>query len=250
LVFGEVADDYDEYRAGYPAAVVDAMVTYLGRTPEAIVEVGAGTGLATEALAAIGAPITCVEPDASMAAILARKFPAGSTPPVDVVNAGFEDFTPARRVDLVVSAQAWHWVSPADRLRLAHEALVPGGVLALTGHQYGFADPEMLPALTVAYQRYAPHLVHGSAAQSGSDWKVSEMVGSPLFTDTTNRVFSSDVDYPTERYLRLLTTFSAHRMLPPDQCQALLDAIAAIVDEHGGVVVQRLSTVLALGRAV
>src|SRR5439155_12318740 len=43
LVFGEVADEYDDVRPGYPAVLARAVVEY-ARDPAWFVEVGAGTG--------------------------------------------------------------------------------------------------------------------------------------------------------------------------------------------------------------
>ncbi|WKU05956.1 hypothetical protein [Micromonospora sp. HUAS LYJ1] len=45
--FGEVADDYDEIRPGCPAALAATILAYHGGPPTRLVEVGAGTGLAT-----------------------------------------------------------------------------------------------------------------------------------------------------------------------------------------------------------
>jgi ubiquinone/menaquinone biosynthesis C-methylase UbiE len=50
MVFGEVADDYDEVRPGYQAELARAVVEYADG-PARLVEVGAGTGKATAALA-------------------------------------------------------------------------------------------------------------------------------------------------------------------------------------------------------
>jgi hypothetical protein len=60
--------------------------------------------------------------------------------------------------------------------------------------------------------------------------------------------FDAVLRYPTARYLRLLSTFSPHRMLPASRRAALRGALAAVVDAHGGVVATRLSTTLAMGR--
>src|SRR5439155_16461414 len=46
-VFGEVAGDYADVRAGYADELVTAVFDYLGRVPERVVEPGAGTGKAT-----------------------------------------------------------------------------------------------------------------------------------------------------------------------------------------------------------
>src|SRR4051812_41731103 len=74
-VFGAVADLYEKQRPGYPPAVADAIIAYHGGVPASVAEIGAGTGKGTEVLAAIGAPLTCIEPDLRMAELLGAKFP-------------------------------------------------------------------------------------------------------------------------------------------------------------------------------
>lgn len=49
-LFGAVAGGYDEVRPGYPSQIVAAVRAYHGGVPGALVEVGAGTGLATRTL--------------------------------------------------------------------------------------------------------------------------------------------------------------------------------------------------------
>ena len=128
-VFGEVADEYERVRPGYPPALVDDVLAYAGPAGRPALEVGAGTGKATVAFAGRGVPVTGLEPDPAMAAVLARR--TGGVPGVSVVPCAFEAYRPDRRYGLLYSAQAWHWTDPVRRWRLAAEALAPGGALAL-----------------------------------------------------------------------------------------------------------------------
>jgi SAM-dependent methyltransferase len=250
LVFGEVAQAYDDVRAGYPAVIAERIFGYVGgRCP--VVEVGAGTGKATGMFLAAGAEVTCVEPDPAMAAVLRARFGGR----VRVELCGFEAWAPsAGGVPLVCSAQAFHWVDPRVRWQLAHDALAPGGVLALFGHAYGFADDALARAVhEEAYGRLAPELLDpaGDArALSGPEdgWFHVDMAGSGLFTGITSSHVESVLAYPTGRYRRLLGTFSVHRMLPEGRRERLHDAIDEVVDRHGGVVRLRLDTLLTMGR--
>jgi SAM-dependent methyltransferase len=245
LVFGEVAGEYEDVRAGYADDLVTAVFDYVGAIPARVVEVGAGTGKGTEPFAARGVPVTCIEPDPAMAAVLSGRFPDA-----EVVVSRFEDWTPPPGgVPLLVCAQAWHWVDEASRLALAHAALAPGGVLALFGHRYGAGDPPMEAAINKAYAREAPELLDPPQHSRGprADWMTTELSASPLFTGVTQRTFQRIELYPTERYIRLLNTFSAHRMLPGDRRARLFEGVAEAVDAHGGVVSVDLCTVLALG---
>ena len=240
LVFGEVADEYDDVRPGYPAELVDAVFEYAGAVPDAMVELAAGTGKATALFAGRVPSVTCVEPDPAMATVLTARF--GSR--VTVRLGRFEDWVPpAGGVPLLACAQAWHWMDPQRRLWLAHEALAPGGVLALFGHGYLFNDLATRTEVTEVYARYAPELIVDDV-----DRHVPEPHASPLFTDGRTVEFETVLPYPTARYLALLNTFSPHRMLADDLRATLHRGIGEVIDARGGVLDVRLLTGLILAR--
>jgi len=248
-VFGEVADAYDDVRPGYPVEVADRIVGYLGRRPAWIVESGAGTGKGSVVLRTIGVPLICIEPDPAMAALLARRFTGDELVSVEVSR--FEDWTPPDGgVDLLAAAQSWHWVDPQRRTRLAHDALAPGGVLAVFGHYYGFADQALGDALTEVYDRIAPEISESSAAHRhpATAFHPDELRSSELFTGFEEQIVVSVVPFPTRRYLTLLSTFSGHRMLDQPIRDRLHAALAEVIDDRGGVVEQKLSTGIWMAR--
>jgi SAM-dependent methyltransferase len=248
-VFGVVAGRYDEVRPGYPAALAEAVMAFAGM-PERIVEIGAGTGKATEAFARYGVPMTCLEPDPAMAAVLRTR--AAAMPHVKVVEVSFEDWpAPPAGVGLFVCAQAWHWIDPEVRCLKAQGLLVDGGALALFGHKYAFTDRRLEAALDRVYAEVAPELLDDPATREPppeEHWLTREIVGSGLFADVRHETFPTVVPYATARYVRLLETFSPHLGLAPGRRAALHARLAEAVDEHGGTVDVRLDTLLVLGR--
>jgi SAM-dependent methyltransferase len=243
LVFGEVAEEYDAVRAGYPAGLLDVIIGFAGNRPREMVEVGAGTGLATALFATLHAPITCVEPDPEMAAVLAQRFAGNEM--VDVVVGDFEDWTPPRDgVDLLYCAQAWGWIDPAVRMRLAAEAVHPGGVLALFGHDYHVVDDRLADGIDDIYAGYAPAL-HTRTRPPQID---PEFATAPCWTSPRTARFTRLISYATSDYLRLLRTFSPYRMMRPDLRSSLLGDVGRAIDAAGGTIDQRVDTTLFVAR--
>ncbi|MFF5173398.1 class I SAM-dependent methyltransferase [Micromonospora sp. NPDC000089] len=239
-VFGEVADSYSTARPGYPADLAQAILTYHGRRPELLVEVGAGTGLATELLVGLAARTTCVEPDARMAEVLAARFPQ-----IDVVVSPFERWAPpAAGVPVLACAMAWHWLDPAGRNRLAHDALAPGGTLAVFAHRYDYVDPAQSAAIRAAIESVDP----ARHVDAPEDWFHVDVRGSGLFADVRSLAFRRAVPLSTAAYQRLMATFSPQLRRPGELRERVQEAIGATVDGFGGTVTLDLRTTLVLAR--
>lgn len=109
--FGAAADLYDRIRPGYPSEAARWM---LGEPADAgaltVVDLGAGTGIFTRVLAALGARVIAVEPDGGMRDKLAANTPAVATGQVSLAE-GSAEHIPLENgsVDVVVAAQAYHW---------------------------------------------------------------------------------------------------------------------------------------------
>jgi SAM-dependent methyltransferase len=119
-LFGDAVDEYDAGRPDHPAGVFDALEPLAGRR---VLDVGAGTGIATRALVARGADVVGIDTDATLLTRGRRRSPAVCW----VVADGVRLPVPDRSVDLVCFAQAWHWLDPDRRCEEVHRVLRPGG---------------------------------------------------------------------------------------------------------------------------
>lgn len=239
LSFGQAAERYDRYRPGYPAQLV-ADVLALGAGGR-VLEAGAGTGRATRELARRGATVVAVEPDPAMAE-LARQNTGGLS--VRVEQCPFEDHQPAPGgFDLVVSAQAWHWIDRAGGSAVARRALGPGGVLALWWNQAGELQGPVWEAIHAAYARHAPELGRHNLSCVLPE---HDTIADPAegFGPWTRRVYDWSVTYDAESYRGLISTHSNHLGLPPARRERLLAAVRDAVLTTGNQVPYPYRTLL------
>jgi SAM-dependent methyltransferase len=116
--FGTAAERYDRSRPRYPEA---ALRWLLGDQPRRVVDLGAGTGILTRQLVALGHDVVAVDPDP----VMRKRIGPGVT-----VIAGTAERIPLpdASVDAAVAGQSYHWF---DRERAHPEiarVLRPGGV--------------------------------------------------------------------------------------------------------------------------
>lgn len=125
--FGAEVKRYDSGRPEYPREAVGWMLEAAGPM-QRIVDVGAGTGKLTRAVAAVsGAEIVAVDPDAGMLSRL-----TAASPGIRALQGTAERLPlPDASVDAVLLGQAWHWVEPVAASAEIGRVVRPGGMLGL-----------------------------------------------------------------------------------------------------------------------
>jgi SAM-dependent methyltransferase len=157
-LFAQVADLYDEVRPDYPDHLYDVLSTVAGPLDgRHVLDLAAGTGLASRALSARHAQVVAMDISAGMLTALRRR-----TPSVPAVAASGEHlpFRP-HAFDLIVCATAWHWVETEPAVEEIRRVLRPGGHLALWWANHRWADGiDWEAAQSAVYERWAQ--LHGS----------------------------------------------------------------------------------------
>jgi SAM-dependent methyltransferase len=256
LSFGQVAELYDRTRPSYPPELVSDVIAFAGPKGSPALEVGAGTGKATELFAARGVSVLALEPSAEMAALARRR--CAAYPAVEVEEIDFERWQPGGRCFvLVFSAQAWHWVRPGVKYVQARLALQDGGALAVFWNLAAWDRCEARSGLLAAYERAAPRFVprpgpmHPAAPAPPllwGDWE-REIGTAAGFEASELRQYEWNLTYPGAEYQALLRTHSDHMLLPEAQREDLLEQIGAAIDAQGGELTVPYVTRLCLARA-
>lgn len=211
--FDRAASDYHRFRPRYPTALIDAAIGALASTAH-VLEIGPGSGIATEAFANRGLRVTAIELGEQLAREAADNL--RGHPQVAVHHASFDDWSPPSGVlfDAVVAATAWHWLDPATKYHRAHSMLQEGGRLAFWSALHVVPDggDPFFEELQEVYDelgqsRPADH--HFPKPGELLDQR-GDIADSGLFRDARIEHFDWEIRYTAEDYIGLLQTFSGH----------------------------------------
>jgi SAM-dependent methyltransferase len=215
--FGAAAGQYARARPGYPADAVDWLVPAAARR---VLDLGAGTGKFTAALAGRALDVVAVEPSARMLAELTAALPGV------VAHRGTAEATglPDGCVDAVVVAQAWHWVDPARAVPEVARVLRPGGSLGLVWN----VRDDSVPWVRDVW----------SLAQRGTEQEQVLEVEHPVVGAPFGALerFTTSFEHVTDRagILDLLASRSYVIVLPEAERAALLAEVADVLATHPG----------------
>lgn len=256
--FGGAAERYDRARPDYPAQLVDDVIAFAGAAPgEEVLEVGVGTGKAARMFCDRGLRVLGVEPDPRMAAVASQQA-ATAAHNLRILVSDFEAAElPGDAFPLVYSAQAWHWVQPERGFAKAHQCLRRGGVIAAFWNRVDWTRCELRAELDDAYNRSGVDLVENGpmdpadtrSFELGEEWR-EQVAAAGGFAGVEVRSYTRTLRYTSGEYVELLQTHSDHILLYPDVREQLLEAVASVIDSHGGVLRLPSPTILCLARAV
>ena len=243
--FDTIANLYDKFRPEYPPELVEAVINLSGILGGGrILEIGSGTGKATRLFARRGYSIHCIEQGCNLAAVAARNLQ--EWPGVTFETNRFEESSDRfSDFDLVISAQAFHWVPKEIGYVKAARALKPGGALALFWNMYPGSHGQIDTDLERIYNAIAPELGNpGTDSEEVIQERLQDINASGCFGKVTLERFPWSQTYRTREYLGVLNTYSDHLRLSAAIRQRLFDAISAAIDGHGGLVERNYVTVL------
>jgi SAM-dependent methyltransferase len=234
FTFNAVALLYDASRPSYPDQLFDDVIAEgeLAKG-ERILEVGSGTGKATEKFARRGFSILAVEPGAQM--IVAAKKALADFNNVSFEETTFEGWEPdGGTFGIVAAAQSWHWVDPATSFAKAAKVLRLNGVLAIFGHA-GVGSP-LADQFQQIYRRHLPDFVNAAPERAwlNSELWVASFDASGLFKPVMHKVYPWRWTHTAKSYTDYLGTLSHHRLMEPKMRDAILADIAEAITAYGG----------------
>lgn len=251
--FNTAAEAYNTYRPHYPQALFDKLIADTHLTAQSrLLEIGPGTGQATEPLARCGYDITAIELGeqlATKAREVLSKYRC-----VNIISGAFEDvMLPDAYFDLVFSATAIHWIKPEYKFAKPHKILKPGGYLVIihTEHISGGESDAFHRASQPIYDKYATG--NSPVGQTSDDPlpTIAELqpptIDNSLFTMESFTVFPVVHTYSADDWAGLVGTYSPTLAMEPTARREFLGALTNLINtEFGGTMEHRFGMTLAI----
>ncbi len=214
--FSAAADAYERGRPGYPAEAMAWIAERLEIGPgRNVLDLAAGTGKLTRALVPFGGRVIAVEPIDEM-----REHLFAALPDVEAFDGTAEAIPlPDGSVDVVASAQAFHWFRADEALREIHRVLRPGGGLALVWNLRDLSDPLQARIQEIL----APH---GGDARSHRDFDPVAIVDqSELFGPVEHRSWPYEQRLSRAHLVDRIASTSYIAILDPDARAEVLSQV-------------------------
>lgn len=217
LTFGAHADAYERARPAWPANAARWLV------PEdavLVVELGAGTGKLTRAVAALGVRVVAVEPDPRMLAVLrglGLEGVEGSAEAIPVEDG---------EADAVVAGSSLHWFELEPALREIHRVLRPGGRLGFGWNHRDVRHPA-IAAMSRAIYAGAPS--QRTMGWQRKDWRTAT-TEEGLFRDVEHMLFEHVHELPRRALEDHLMSYSGLAVLPEGERRRVFMEVAEILD--------------------
>jgi SAM-dependent methyltransferase len=252
-LFGLDPITYRMGRPDYPDAVYETLVRRCGLGPNTrVLEVGPGTGLATQHLLRAGAHVTAIEPDESLASYL---HDTAASSELDIVHSTFEEADVARaHFDLAVAATSFHWMDQETALAKLGLALKPRGWAALWWTL--FRDPQQTDEFSRAVEQVLGPTSRGAfdepdrpPFQLDESHRRRDLRRWAGLEDVTSEVTTWDHELTPPQARALYASMATVIRRAPDEQERILSAVERIATETtGGLVRRRFVTALYTGR--
>jgi len=251
--FDVFAETYHSVRPGYPVQLYADIKELCGLdSTSRLLEIGAGSGIATVELAKFGGKIVAIEPGSHLAAI-ARKQTEGMKN-VEVLEETFEGFEFSDRFDAILAFTAYHWIDEGIKYRKVLDLLDDAGSLVLVWNSFFLSDSPATIEVNRAYSEYLPDVYHSESSVSVVEVnegvlaklhrREQEVIQNSLLYTIALRKYYTAYNYNAETYPKFLNTFPKIVEVSEEKRKKFFARISEIVEQHGTIAVPVLTTLI------
>ncbi len=249
--FDVFAETYHSIRPGYPAQLYVDIKKLCGvGKGSRILEIGAGSGIATVELAKICGRVVAIEPGKHLAAIARKQTKKFSN--VEIFEETFEGFKSSNRFDAVLAFTAYHWIDQGIGYQKVRDLMGDAGSFVLVWNSFFLSDSAVTAEVNRAYHKYLPNAYpNESSVGDVNDGVLSklhrrelEVVQNPMLYTVGIRKYYTVYNYKAETYPKLLNTFPKIVEVEEEKRHRFFERVSEIVSNHGTISVPVLTTLI------
>ena len=243
-VFDGIPEKFDRWRPRYCEELFADLIGYAKLGPgKSVLEIGPGTGQATEPILKTGCDYLAIELGEHLAAYAKNRFQTYDN--FQIVNADFETYDLERdRFDLVVSAAAIQWIPEEIGFPKVYDILRSGGTLAmmLTRTDYKTPDEGLFAQIQAVYDQYfRPETAYTCSLQYGNAVNHG-------FVDFECREYYKARVYDADGYVSLIGTHADHITLREPYRSKFFEGVREAILSRGDRITLNDTIVLYLAR--
>jgi len=242
--FRKVPELYNSVRLTYPTRLFSEIKKYqpLVRS-SALLEIGIGTGKATEPFAKLGCPITAI--DLSPELIVIAKKNLKKYKKIKYIAKPFEAVTlPKNKFDFAYAGQTFHWINLQKGFKKIHDSLKQGGSLAFFWNLHDPKKPGVGRDTKNIFKKYRMF----RQARMSNAGVINHAKKSKYFTDVTYIEIPWIAIYTKQQRINLLNTYSAVITLSPARKERFFNDIQKSLDKYSSPLHIPITTKLIMAR--
>lgn len=233
-VFDTIPEQFDKYRPRYSTELFADLIAYAEIAPgKSVLELGPGTGQATEPILCTGCDYHAIELGEHLAEMMRCKY--GKYPNFNLVNDDFitYDFD-SQRFDMIYSAATIQWIPEEIAFSKTFELLKPGGTLAmmLIIGDYKTPNEDLFNQIQKVYSEYfkpETEYKHGSFKYTNAP--------NYGYVDFEKREYYGKREFTADEYIAYCGTHCDHIVIPEPYSSKFFNGLREAVLEAGNEVV-------------
>jgi len=240
-LFDEAVSNYEKRRPNYGTELFEDIINYAEiNKDKSLIEVGCGTGQATEPFLKTNCKVTAVELGENLSSFTREKLKSYKN--LNVVQSAFEEYDcDDNKFDVLYSATAFHWIPDKIGYKKAYRVIKKGGTLALFWNRPSINDKDN-PLHQKIQSFYNELLPHWSYKVTDNDDKsryssIINKIDQYGFMNIELKLYNNIRKFTGVEYIELLNTYSDHLALEKTIKEKLFTAIRTVIEDCGNEVI-------------
>jgi len=210
--FDKFAKVYDDVRPRYPDSIYNDINNFCKLSNKTnVLEIGTGSGNATEGFVKTGASITTVEPGENLINVAKENLSQYSN--IQFICDTFENCEfDQKSFDVIISATTFHWLEKANKYSDCCRYLKDDGYLVLFWNSFCRENSDIMRAIDDVYIRNIPEVYEKKEDINTSVLdkvikRECELIENDHFYITSLKRYKTEYKYNADSYVALLNTY-------------------------------------------